>query len=57
MLKLSIIYILWLFLENNRDKGGFKKDKKSERVGRKRDNKDDKSDGERVSKRERETSI
>ena len=57
MLKLSIIYILWLFLENNRDKGGFKKDRKSERVGRKRDNKDDKSDGERVSKRERETSV
>lgn len=57
MLKLSIIYILWLFLENNRDKGGFKKDRKSERVGRKRDNKDDKSNGERVSKRERETSV
>lgn len=57
MLKLSIIYILWLFLENNRDKGGFKKDKKNERVGRKRDNQDDKSDGERASKRERETCI
>ena len=57
MLKLSIIYILWLFLENNRDKGGFKKDRKSERVGRKSDNKADKSDGERVSKRERETSV
>lgn len=57
MLKLSIIYILWLFLENNRDKGGFKKDKKNERVGRKRDNQDDKSDGERASKREKETCI
>ena len=57
MLKLSIIYILWLFLENNRDKGGFKKDRKSERVGRKRDNKDVKSYGESVSKIERETSV
>lgn len=50
MLKLSIIYILWLFLENNRDKGDFKRERKSERVGRKRDNQDDKSDGERASK-------